>query len=136
MPHRQCVQQTALCFSSVSNRLPEEYRETCSISLWFQPVCYHCCLSSCVCYTGPYETLKQCPKCNTDRYKANGTTPQAIFQYLPIIPCLHTMLASSSYAMKMQYRSKHEEDPTKITDIFDGTHYHSLRETFIMIGDE
>jgi hypothetical protein len=46
------------------------------------------------------------------------------------------MLASSSYATKMQYRSKHEDDPTKITDIFDGTHYCSLRETFITIGDE
>src|ERR1700733_4279443 len=102
----------------------------------FQPVCYHCCLSSCICYTGPYETLKQCPKCNTDHYKADGTTLQAIFQYLPIIPCLCAMLTSSSYAAKMQYWSKHEDDPTKITDIFDGTHYHSLQETFIMIGDE
>ena len=46
------------------------------------------------------------------------------------------MLASSSYATKMQYRSKHEDDPTKITDIFDGAHYHSLREMFITIGDE
>ena len=63
-------------------------------------------------------------------------TPQAIFEYLPIIPHLRAMLASSSCATKMQYRSKHESDPTKITDIFDGTHYHSLQETFIMIGDE
>jgi hypothetical protein len=102
----------------------------------FQPVRYHCCPSSCVCYTGPYETLKKCPKCNTDRYKADGTTPQAIYEYLPIIPRLRAMLASTSYATKMQYRSKHETDPTKITDIFDGTHYHSLRETFITIGDE
>ena len=102
----------------------------------FQPVHYHCCPSSCVCYTGPYETLDKCPKCNTDRYKADGMTPQAIFEYLPIIPRLRAMLASSSCATKMQYRSKHEHDPTKITDIFDGTHYHSLRETFIMISDE
>jgi hypothetical protein len=102
----------------------------------FQPVRYQCCPSSCVCYTGPYETLNKCPKCNTDRYKADGTTPQAIYEYLPIIPRLRAMLASTSYATKMQYRSKHETDPTTITDIFDGTHYHSLRETFITISDE
>jgi hypothetical protein len=61
--------------------------------------------------------------------------PQAIYEYLPIIPCLHAMLANSSYAMKMQYQSKHENDPMKISHIFDGTHYHSLQETFIMISD-
>jgi hypothetical protein len=46
------------------------------------------------------------------------------------------MLASISYAMKMQYRSKHKADPTKVTDIFDGTHYCSLQETLIMIDAE
>jgi len=102
----------------------------------FQPVCYCFCPSSCICYTGPYKTLTKCPKCNTDCYKANGTTPQAIYEYLPIIPCLCTMLVSTSYAMKMQYWSKHEADPTKITNIFDGTHYRSLQEMFIMIGTE
>jgi hypothetical protein len=92
----------------------------------FQPTHYHCCPSSCICYTGPYETLEKCPKCNANCYKADGTTPQAVFEYLPIIPCLCAMLASISYATKMQYRSKHKVDPTKVTDIFDGTHYHSL----------
>jgi Transposase family tnp2 len=62
--------------------------------------------------------------------------PQAIYEYLPIIPHLCTMLANSSYAMKMQYQSKHKNDPTKISNIFDGTHYCSLWETFIMISDE
>ena len=36
----------------------------------------------------------------------------------------------------MQYRSKHQHNPTKITDIFDGAHYHSLLETFVTISDE
>ena len=30
----------------------------------FQPVCYDCCPSLCICYTGPYETLLKCPKCD------------------------------------------------------------------------
>jgi hypothetical protein len=63
-------------------------------------------------------------------------TPQAIFEYLPIIPCLLAMLVSSSYARKMQYQSKREHDPTTITDIFDGTQYHSLLEMFITISNE
>src|ERR1700733_14027341 len=46
------------------------------------------------------------------------------------------MLVSSSYATKMQYWSKHKADPTKITDIFDGTYYHSLWKMFITISDE
>jgi hypothetical protein len=41
----------------------------------FQPVRYHCCPFSCICYTGPYKSLNKCPKCNIDRYKVDGTTP-------------------------------------------------------------
>ena len=63
----------------------------------FQPVRYHCCPSSCVCYTGPYETLDKCPKCNTDRYKADGMTPQAILRIFPLflvsVQCLRVLPA-------------------------------------------
>ena len=102
----------------------------------FQPVQYHCCPSSCVCYTGPYEALTTCPKCKADRYKSDGETPQAYFHYLPLIPRLRAMVSNTSYAKKMQYRSKHQHDPNKVTDIFDGTHYRSLLETPVTIGDE
>jgi hypothetical protein len=102
----------------------------------FQPVRYDCCRSSCVCYTGPYEALKQCPKCNSDRYKSDGTTPYSYLEYLPIIPRLRAMLGNFSYARKMQYRSNHKHDPRKMTDIFDGTHYQLLQKTFVTIGDE
>ena len=102
----------------------------------FQPVHYHCCPSSCICYTGPYEPFDKCLKCNTDCYKVDGMTPQVIFKYLSIIHCLHAMLVSSSCMTKMQYRSKHKDDLMKITDIFDSTHYHLLQETFIMISNE
>ena len=46
------------------------------------------------------------------------------------------MLSNSSYANKMQYRPKHQQNPTKMTDVFDSTHYHSLLETFVTISDE
>jgi hypothetical protein len=102
----------------------------------FQPVCYDCCPSSCICYTGPYETLLKCPKCDTDRYKADGTAPQAYFQYLPIISRLRAMVSSSPYARKMQYRASHRPNPTKVTDVFDGAHYSLLRESFVTVGGE
>ena len=46
------------------------------------------------------------------------------------------MVSNSTYAKKMQYRSNRPSDPTKSTDIFDGTHYTSLLEKFVTIGDE
>ena len=85
-------------------------------------------LVSAIC-TGPYETLPSCPNCKADQYKADGKTPQAYFQYLPLIPWLCAMFFNSFYAKKMQYHSQHQHDPTKITDIFDGAHYRSLLET-------
>jgi tnp2 family transposase len=74
--------------------------------------------------------------CKADRYQSDGKTPQAYFHYLPLIPRLRAMVSNSSYATKMQYRSKHQHDPTKITDIFDGAHYRSLLETHVTIDDE
>jgi hypothetical protein len=102
----------------------------------FQPVRYHCCPSSCVCYTSPYKTLWQCLKCKADCYKADWTTPQAYFNYLPIIPRLWAMVANFTYAKKMQYRSNHVHDPTKVTDIFDSAHYTLLLGKFVTIGNE
>ena len=46
------------------------------------------------------------------------------------------MVSNLSYFQKMQYRSKHRHDPTKITDILDGAHYRSLLKTLVTIGDE
>ena len=102
----------------------------------FQPMHYHYCLSSCICYTSSYEALTKCPKCNIDCYRTDGTTPQAYFEYLSITVHLCVILASSSYTRKMQYWSNHKDDPIKLTNIFDSTHYCSLWEIFITISNE
>ena len=101
-----------------------------------QPVHYSCCPSSCVCYTGPYETLQQCPKCKADCYKADGTTPYSYFKYLPLIPHLQAMVANSTYARKMQSQSNHVHDPTKSTNVLNSTHYTSLLGKCLTIGDK
>ena len=99
-------------------------------------MCYSCCPSSCVCYTGPFETLQQCPKCKANCYKADGTTPCSYFEYLPIILHLWAMVANYTYAEKMQYWSNHIHNPTKATDILNGTHYTSLLGKYVTIDNE
>ena len=46
------------------------------------------------------------------------------------------MVATSTYAEKMQYQSNHVHNPTKSTDIFDGTHYTLLLGKCVTIGNE
>jgi hypothetical protein len=46
------------------------------------------------------------------------------------------MVANSSYAEKMQYQSSHVCDPTKVMDILNGTHYTSLLQKCVTIGNE
>jgi hypothetical protein len=101
----------------------------------FEPIRYACCPDSCVCFTGPYEDLSQCPKCGTARYNSDGK-PQAYFTYLPLIPRLRAMVACSSFAQKLQYRFNHQHDPEKMTDVFDGIHFRTLQDSFISIAGE
>ena len=100
----------------------------------FQLVRYNCCPNSCVCYTGHYAEYNQCPSCKTDQYQSDSSS-KAYYKYLPLIPRLRAMVASPALACRMQYRAKHHHDPNKVTDIFDGAHYQSLKETPISIAD-
>lgn len=100
----------------------------------FQGVAYDCCPNSCICYTGPYESVLICPTCHTSRLHQGR--PQARFYYLPLIPRLRAMYANRKRASKMRYRHERDHDPTKIADIFDGAYYRSLLTKFIKIGDQ
>jgi hypothetical protein len=100
----------------------------------FQPVRYSCCINSCVCFIGPYENLTECPNCKEARYGAKGK-PRKYFDYLPVIPRLQAMSANARHAKKMRYRSEYVHEPGIIKDVFDGSHYRSLRST-IVPGDE
>jgi hypothetical protein len=46
------------------------------------------------------------------------------------------MVADFTYAKKMQYRSNHVCNPTKVTNIFDSAHYTLLLGEFVIIGDK
>ena len=102
----------------------------------FQPERYDCCINSCICFTGPYVDLTTCPTCNTDRLKPNGE-PGSYFQCIPLIPRLRAMVANRSLALAMRYRAfDHQFNPPTITDVFDGSHYHTLLNTFVTVADQ
>lgn len=102
----------------------------------FQPVRYDCCKNSCVCFTGAYEKLNNCPNCDASRFKSDGT-PHKYFEYLPLIPRLRAMAANRTLATKMRYRAhEHVYNPQKVVDVFDGAHYRSLLETPVSVAEE
>jgi len=47
---------------------------------------YHCCIKSCVAFTGPHANLTACPRCKSSRYRFDGKSPRKIFRYIPLIP--------------------------------------------------
>ena len=38
----------------------------------FEPVNFACCIKLCICYTGPYADLDECPNCKTSRLDESG----------------------------------------------------------------
>jgi hypothetical protein len=48
---------------------------------------YHCCIKSCVLFTGYLSAYTVCPYCNSERYDKLGK-PRNIFTYIPFIPQL------------------------------------------------
>ena len=103
----------------------------------FRPVEFACCINSCICYTGPYADLDECPKCTTSRLDESGRARRT-FSYMPLIPRLRALMSNRTYATRLQYRAdehaKLAESGTT-TDIFDGLHYRSLLGERVVVGD-
>lgn len=92
---------------------------------------YHCCIKSCVAFTGPHANLTACPRCKSSRYRFDGKSPRKIFRYIPLIPRLLTFYLNRELNERMRYRAEghpqaKQESGGQMTDIFDGTHYRSL----------
>jgi hypothetical protein len=103
----------------------------------FEPVKFACCINSCICYTGPYADLDECPNCGTSRLDESGRA-RRLFSYMPLIPRLRALMSNHTYATRLQYRAdEHEKNrrPGTITDIFDGLHYRSLLGERVVVGD-
>src|SRR5260221_3158323 len=104
----------------------------------FSPVEFACCINLCICYTGQYADLDECPKCKTSRLHKSGRARRT-FSYMPLIPHLRALMSNPTYAARLQYRAdEHAKTrvPGTITDIFDGIHYRSLLGERVVFGDQ
>ncbi|EIW75660.1 hypothetical protein CONPUDRAFT_65589, partial [Coniophora puteana RWD-64-598 SS2] len=99
------------------------------------PVNYHCCPNSCVCYTGDYQQLDQCPRCSEARYDNQGQ-PRHIFQYIPLIPRLSNLFLDPESIQKMRYRSNYDTRTSGVADVFDGKHYRGLLSQHVRVDAE
>ncbi|KAF8752888.1 Transposase family tnp2 [Rhizoctonia solani] len=91
----------------------------------------HCCINSCIAYTGVYQRLELCPWCGEARYTAHRKNPvrrvpRRTFHYLPLIPRLINLFRSPPMAELLQYRSRRRPKPNTLSDIFDGRYYLQL----------
>ncbi|KAI0062792.1 hypothetical protein BV25DRAFT_1789773, partial [Artomyces pyxidatus] len=101
----------------------------------FKPQLYDCCPNSCLAYTGPRDSLNDCPECKTPRYKADGRARKR-FTYIPLIPRLRACAASPAVATQMRYRAfEHKSHSDEISDVFDGKHYQELCQRNVVVND-
>ncbi|KAF8676920.1 Transposase family tnp2 [Rhizoctonia solani] len=99
----------------------------------------HCCINSCIAYTGVYQRLELCPWCGEARYTAHRKNPvrrvpRRTFHYLPLIPRLINLFRSPPMAELLQYRSRRRPEPNTLSDIFDGRYYLQLLQEFVYLG--
>src|SRR6266581_6374216 len=59
----------------------------------FKPVVFACCINSCICYTGQYADLDECPKCKMSHLNGSGQARQT-FSYMPLIPRLRALMSN------------------------------------------
>ena len=78
---------------------------------------YHCCVNSCMAYTGKYTDLDACPFCQEPRFFNDGKkTPRYKYAYIPLIPCLKAIFVDPPYRELCMYRGNLKYMPELITD--------------------
>ena len=111
-----------------------------------KPVAYDCCVNSCCCFTGSYDSDESCKFCNEPRYLADGKTARKKYRYSPLIPRLCALYKNKTICQDLLYRhectvAEHSssrcredaDDSVSMTDIWDGKIYNDLRARHIKI---
>lgn len=114
----------------------ETWKATKSRAAWlaaFKPIPYDCCINSCCCYVGQYETDKHCSFCNEPRFNAAGR-PRKRFTYVPIIPRLVAMFRNPDLVNTMKYRHQYTHTPGRMTDVMDSENYRRLCDTNVRVN--
>lgn len=101
----------------------------------FKPIPYDCCINSCCCFVGPRKDDQECPYCSEARFNGQGK-PRKRFTYIPLIPRLVAYFKNPLLVNQMKYRQQFQTDPSRTTDIFDGSNYKTLRKTHVTVGGE
>ena len=101
-----------------------------------EPVWYHCCVNSCLAYTGDDSEEESCRFCHEPRYTPNARKPRRLFPYLPIIPRLQGYFQNPKMVEKLLYRHRYVHEPNTIADVFDGIHYRTLRQQNVVVDGQ
>ncbi|CCO38023.1 hypothetical protein BN14_12185 [Rhizoctonia solani AG-1 IB] len=99
----------------------------------------HCCVNSCIAYTGEYELLENCPHCLEARFRpiCNDQArriPRRIFLYLSLMTRLRNLYRDPAMAQKLRYRAERKAEDNVLRDIFDGAHYNRLCGERVVVG--
>ncbi|KAJ7477662.1 hypothetical protein FB451DRAFT_1032831, partial [Mycena latifolia] len=98
-----------------------------------EPVWYHCCVNSCLAYTGDDSEATFCRFCRAPRYTAQTHKPRRLFPYLPIIPRLQGYFQNPKMVERLLYRHNYKHRPNTIADIFNSAHYRTLRQQNVIV---
>ncbi|PVF91125.1 hypothetical protein CPB86DRAFT_720041, partial [Serendipita vermifera] len=86
---------------------------------------YHCCINSCVCFTGPLSSEQKCPVCEQPRLDSHQQ-PRKKFMYLPLIPRLQSFFKSPELIDQLTYRTSLGAFDGIYRDVFDSEHFRQL----------
>lgn len=89
------------------NILPSSYTAAYSLiqHLVVNPTDYHACINDCVLFRNELKDSLQCPICGSNRYEKDSQTPCKRFKYLPMLPRVKQMFASSRVSQLLQSHS-------------------------------
>jgi hypothetical protein len=95
-----------------------------------EPIWYHCCPKICIAYTGSYQSLEACPKCQTSRYFPNSRKAQKRWPFFPLLPRLIRQFNGVDAEKLTTYRAKFDNVPqtAALKDVFNGRWYQELRK--------
>lgn len=104
-----------------------------------KPQFIHCCVNSCIAYTGGYADASKCPHCKEDRYIAGISRARKQFAFIPLVDRLKLQYRNVSRARILSsYRDGFTQDDsrTKCRDVFDGKLYHEFHRAELGLFQE
>jgi hypothetical protein len=93
---------------------------------------HHCCINSCVLFTGEFEDCQNCPICEEPQLDGRKK-PCNVFRYLPLQPRLQALFKWPKMLEKLQYRKNMGPFTDTCRCIFDSEHFRTLLQTKVVV---